>query len=80
MTEFIEYLERSEFSEDELDGLREVEQAIDELPPSCKNVFLMSVVDRKSYKEIAGELGISLNTVKIRVSKILLFDSWQDRY
>ena len=56
------------------------QQAIDELPPSCKNVFLMSVVDRKSYKEIAGELGISLNTVKIRVSKILLFDSWQDRY
>ena len=69
LTEFIKYLERSEFSEDELDRLREVEQAIDELPPSCKNVFLMSVVDRKSYKEIAGELGISLNTVKTQVSK-----------
>ena len=35
LTEFIKYLERSEFSEDELDRLREVEQAIDELPPSC---------------------------------------------
>jgi len=64
LTEFIKYLERSEFSEDELDRLREVEQAIDELPPSCKNVFLMRVVDRKSYKEITRELGISLNTVK----------------
>ena len=69
MTEFIKYLERSEFSEDELDRLREVEQAIDELPPSCKNVFLMRVVDRKSYKEITRELGISLNTVKTQVSK-----------
>lgn len=69
LTEFIKYLERSEFSEDELDRLREVEQAIDELPPSCKNVFLMRVVDRKSYKEITRELGISLNTVKTQVSK-----------
>ena len=65
----LKYLERSEFSEDELDRLREVEQAIDELPPSCKNVFLMRVVDRKSYKEITRELGISLNTVKTQVSK-----------
>ena len=40
LTEFIKYLERSEFSEDELDRLREVEQAIDELPPSCKNCLL----------------------------------------
>ena len=62
LTEFIKYL-------DELDRLREVEQAIDELPPSCKNVFLMRVVDRKSYKEITRELGISLNTVKTQVSK-----------
>lgn len=69
LTEFIEYLEQSEFSEEELSGLQKVEQAIEELPSQCKSVFLMSLVDEKSYKQIADELGISLNTVKTHISK-----------
>ena len=69
LTEFIEYLEKSEFSEDELLKLQKIEQAIDELPSQCKNVFLMSFIDKKSYKQIADELAISLNTVKTHVSK-----------
>ena len=64
LTEFIEYLEQSEFSEDELAGLDRVERAIEELPSQCKTVFLMSLVDGKSYQQIGDELGISLNTVK----------------
>lgn len=69
LTEFIEYLEKSEFSEDELIKLQKIEQAIDELPSQCKNVFLMSFMDQKSYKQISDELGVSLNTVKTHVSK-----------
>ena len=69
LTEFIEYLEKSEFSEDELLKLQKIEQAIDELPSQCKNVFLMSFMDQKSYKQISDELGVSLNTVKTHVSK-----------
>ena len=69
LTEFIEYLEQSEFSEEELSGLQKVEQAIEELPSQCKSVFLMSLVDEKSYKQIADELVISLNTVKTHISK-----------
>lgn len=69
LTEFIEYLEKSEFSEDELIKLQKIEQAIDELPLQCKNVFLMSCMDKKSYKQIADELEISLNTVKTHISK-----------
>ena len=69
LTEFIEYLEKSEFSEDELIKLQKIEQAIDELPLQCKNVFLMSFMDQKSYKQISDELGVSLNTVKTHVSK-----------
>lgn len=60
---------KSEFSEDELLKLQKIEQAIDELPSQCKNVFLMSFIDKKSYKQIADELAISLNTVKTHVSK-----------
>ena len=69
LTEFIEYLEKSEFSEDELAKLQKIEPAIDELPSQCKSVFLMSFMDKKSYKQIADELEISLNTVKTHVSK-----------
>lgn len=69
LTEFIEYLEQSEFSEDELAGLDRVERAIEELPSQCKTVFLMSLVDGKSYQQIGDELGISLNTVKTHISK-----------
>lgn len=69
LTEYMEYLEKSRFSEDELDKLQKIEQAIDELPPQCKKVFLMNLMDNKSYKQIADELEISLNTVKTHVSK-----------
>lgn len=43
--------------------------AIEQLPPRCKEVFLKAKVDKKSYAEIAAELGISENTVKAQVSK-----------
>lgn len=69
LVEFIENLEQTEFSEEELADLEKVRQAIDNLPAQCKTVFLKSRLEDKSYKQIAEELGISSNTVKTHIVK-----------
>ncbi|WEK19983.1 MAG: RNA polymerase sigma-70 factor [Candidatus Pedobacter colombiensis] len=43
--------------------------AIDELPPQCRKVFMLCVLEDKSYKEAAEELSISVNTVKTQMTK-----------
>lgn len=48
-----------------------IQTAIDHLPPACRNVFLLSRYEQKSYKEIAGLLHISVNTVEKHISKAL---------
>lgn len=44
-------------------------KAIDELPPRCKEIFVLSKYEGYKYKEIAGRLGISINTVEIQIGK-----------
>ncbi|MEE1946632.1 RNA polymerase sigma-70 factor [Pedobacter sp. KR3-3] len=46
-------------------------EAINQLPPKCKMVFLMSREENKTYAEIASELGISEKTVEAHLSKAL---------
>jgi RNA polymerase sigma factor (sigma-70 family) len=46
-------------------------QAIRELPPKCRTVFLLHRVQHLSYEEIARQLGISRKTVEKHVSKAL---------
>lgn len=41
------------------------------LPEKRKRVFMMSREEGKSYDEISEELGISINTVKVHMSKAL---------
>lgn len=55
-------------------------QAIDRLTPQCRAVFTKSRYEQKSYKEIAAELGISVNTVKyhIKTALALLSDQLKD--
>jgi RNA polymerase sigma-70 factor (ECF subfamily) len=43
--------------------------AIDQLPPQCRKVFLLCVLEDKSYKEAAEQLEISINTVKTQMTK-----------
>lgn len=43
-------------------------KAIDELPKSRRQIFLMSKRDGMSYKEIAANLGLSVKTVEKQIS------------
>lgn len=54
---------------DELKAI--IDKAVDDLPLSCKQTFIMSRIDGKKYKEIAEELGISQKTVESHISKAL---------
>jgi RNA polymerase sigma-70 factor (family 1) len=48
-----------------------IETTIAQLPPQCKRVFLLNRFEGKKYQEIAEELGISLKTVEMHISKAL---------
>jgi RNA polymerase sigma-70 factor (family 1) len=57
------------FKEDDLDGSVNnyyglLDEAIDQLPPQQKKVYLLSRHEHLKYVEIAGQLGISRETVK----------------
>jgi len=51
--------------------VRRLEQAIDEMPPRRREIFLMHKFDGLSYAEIAGRLGIAKNTVMVQMMKAL---------
>ena len=51
--------------EKEMDEM--LKNAIDNLPPQCKRIFIMSRVDELSHQEIADKLGLSVNTIKSQI-------------
>lgn len=59
---------------DELDS-KDLEKVIQEvisiMPPQCRRVFLLSREENLSYKEIAKQLNISINTVDQHIRKAL---------
>lgn len=59
--------EQLDFEETE----RNINQAIDGLPPACKTIFVMSRYEEMSYKEIAESLQISIKTVENQMGKAL---------
>ncbi|MDD7885249.1 RNA polymerase sigma factor [Flavivirga sp. 57AJ16] len=60
--------EDNQISEQRLIALR---KAIDDLPPRCKEIFLLSKYDGLKYIEIAKALGISIYTVEGQIGKAL---------
>lgn len=50
---------------------QKIEAAINTLPEECRNVFIMSRYDDRSYQEIANYLNISINTVKYHMKRAL---------
>mgnify|MGYP005909851731 CR=1 FL=1 len=50
--------------------LREkIRLAVDSLPEKCRAIFLDACIEEHSYVEIAQKYNISINTVKVQVSK-----------
>lgn len=49
----------------------QVNDAINELPPKCREVFILSRYEEMSYKEIAQQMEISPKTVENQMSKAL---------
>lgn len=50
---------------------RDVMYSIDQLPPRCKEIFMLSRFELLSYTEISEKLNISVNTVKTQMSRAL---------
>lgn len=69
LAEFVEDLMRSGYSEEEMERVEKIKQVLETLPPQCRTVFTLNCLEGKKYKEIADELGISVNTVKSHVMK-----------
>ncbi len=46
-----------------------LQDTIEALPPKCREIFLMSRDERKTYKEIAEEKGISVKTVEAQMDQ-----------
>ena len=53
--------------------LKKLNDLIDKLPPRCKEVFIKNKIQKKKYKEIAVDMGISIKTVENQMSKALHF-------
>lgn len=49
--------------------LRLLQSALDDLPPRCRKIVVMQRVDGLSQKEIAGQLGITVETVQTQLAK-----------
>lgn len=48
-----------------------LQQAMDELPPQCRNIFELSRFEELKYREIAELLNISIKTVETQMGKAL---------
>ena len=48
-------------------------EAINQLPPACRNVFVFRKIEGYSQKEIAEKLGVSVNTVENHISNGMRF-------
>jgi RNA polymerase sigma-70 factor (ECF subfamily) len=51
---------------------RLLQQAIDQLSPQKRKIVTLCKLEGKSYEEAAGELNISLNTVKYHLSAAMV--------
>jgi RNA polymerase sigma-70 factor (ECF subfamily) len=53
----------------ELEAL--LQKAIDDLPPQCKDIFLLCRYEQLTYSEIAVKLSVSLSTVKTQMVRAM---------
>ncbi|WP_439183766.1 RNA polymerase sigma-70 factor [Carboxylicivirga taeanensis] len=55
----------------EAEIMERLHAAIDKMTPQCRNVFVLSRFEGRSYKEIAQELGVAEKTVENQMGKAL---------
>lgn len=48
-----------------------ISKAMDQLPPKCREVFMMSRISGLTYRQIADSLGISIKTVENQMGKAI---------
>lgn len=65
------YADDLQEAEEQQQLLKLVNQAIDELPPRCSEIFKLSRFEGLKYQEIADHLEISLKTVEVQMGKAL---------
>lgn len=41
-----------------------IDEAVEKLPPRCREIFILAQMEQKSHQEIAGQLGVSVKTVE----------------
>ncbi|MDP2335963.1 MAG: RNA polymerase sigma-70 factor [Bacteroidota bacterium] len=62
-------VEKTSLIEQELEN--KLNEVLSGLPDRCRQIFVMSRFENKKYKEIAGELGISVKAVEKQITKAL---------
>lgn len=62
----LELLDNDILSDSDISNI--VQSAIDDLPPKCREIFVMSKIERKKHKQIAEELGISVKTIEAQIT------------
>ena len=60
-------IDSSTYTFDEIERI--IQETLDELPPQCKRVFILSRFEEKKNREIAEELDISVKVVEKHISK-----------
>ncbi|MEO2050265.1 MAG: RNA polymerase sigma-70 factor [Allomuricauda sp.] len=65
------YFERKEDDLHVKSALLKLDELIEMLPPKCKEIFIMNKLERRKYREIAQDMGISIKTVENQMSKAL---------
>ncbi|MCD6062140.1 MAG: polymerase, sigma-24 subunit, subfamily [Flavipsychrobacter sp.] len=53
------------------DDARRISEALNQLPPKCKEVFLLVKMQGMSYKQAAETLGISVKTIENQMGKAI---------
>lgn len=52
-----------------LESREEIHSAVNQLPPKCKQVFLLCCIHGYTYGEVAEDLGVSVNTVRTQMKR-----------
>ena len=65
----VDYYSHTEEEIHSKESLQLIRQAIDQLPPQRRQIFLLCKIDGKSYEQVAHQLSISPSTVRDHIVK-----------